>query len=325
MDGTVGTEVILEVSNDRFTVFPIKYHDIWSLYEASIASFWTVEEIDFSKDKVDWEKLSENEQFFIKNVLAFFAASDGIVNENLVLNFYKEVQIPEMRQFYASQIMIESIHAHCYSLMIETYISDEEEKNSLFKAIETNVIVKKKAEWALKWITNGTFTQRLVGFIIVEGIFFSGSFCAIYWLKSRGLMPGLTLSNEFISRDEALHCNGGITLYMYLQNKMTQKEIHLVFEEAVNIEKEFITESLPVRLIGMNGDLMKKYIEYIADYWLIKLGYSKLYNTSNPFDFMNYISLQTFGNFFETRISSYRKANVGNMKEQNMFCLDVEF
>jgi ribonucleotide reductase beta subunit family protein with ferritin-like domain len=193
-------EEILKETTDRFTVFPIKYMDIWSLYELSIANFWTVEEIDFSKDKDDWEKLTDDERYFIKNVLAFFASSDGIVNENLILNFYKEVQIPEMRQFYASQIMIESIHAHCYSLMIDTYINDEKDKDFLFKSIEKNDIVKKKAEWALKWITNGTFAQRLIGFIIVEGIFFSGSFCAIFWLKSRGLMPGLTLSNEFISR-----------------------------------------------------------------------------------------------------------------------------
>ncbi len=318
-------EEILKETNDRFTVFPIKYRDIWSLYELSIANFWTVEEIDFSKDKDHWEKLTDDEKYFIKNVLAFFAASDGIVNENLVLNFYKEVQIPEMRQFYASQIMIESIHAHCYSLMIETYIKDEEEKDFLFKSIEKNDIVKRKAEWALKWITKGTFAQRLIGFIIVEGIFFSGSFCAIYWLKSRGLMPGLTLSNEFISRDEALHCNAGITLYGYLENKLSEKEVHQVFREAVDIEKEFVTKSLPVRLIAMNQNLMTKYIEYISDYWLLKLGYSKLYNTQNPFDFMNYISLQNFGNFFETRISSYRKANVGYTQEQNTFSLDEDF
>lgn len=318
-------EEILKESNDRFTVFPIKYNDIWSLYELSIANFWTVEEIDFSKDKEHWETLTEDEKFFIKNVLAFFAASDGIVNENLVLNFYNEVQIPEMRQFYASQIMIESIHAHCYSLMIETYIKDENEKRSLFNSMSENDIVKKKAQWALKWITSGTFAQRLIAFIIVEGIFFSGSFCAIYWLKSRGLMPGLTLSNEFISRDEALHCNGGITLYSYLNNKMSEEEVHTVFKEAVEIEKEFITESLPVRLIAMNQTLMKRYIEYIADYWLNKLGYQKIYNSKNPFEFMNYISLQTFGNFFETRISSYRKANVGHSQNQNVFSLDEEF
>jgi ribonucleoside-diphosphate reductase beta chain len=318
-------EEILKETTDRYTVFPIKYRDIWSLYELSIANFWTVEEIDFSKDKEDWQKLTEDEKFFIKNVLAFFAASDGIVNENLILNFYKEVQIPEMRQFYASQIMIESIHAHCYSLMIETYIKDESEKAMLFSSIEQNPIVKKKAEWAIKWITNGSFVERLIAFIIVEGVFFSGSFCAIYWLKSRGLMSGLTLSNEFISRDEALHCNAGIALYSHIKNKLPEKDIHKVFKEAVDIEKEFITESLPVRLIAMNQSLMKKYIEYISDYWLTKLGYSKIYNTQNPFDFMNYISLQTFGNFFETRISSYRKANVGNTREQNLFSLDEEF
>lgn len=319
-------EKILTPSSDRFTVFPIKYRDIWSLYELSIANFWTVEEIDFSKDKDEWRnKLTDNEKYFIKNVLAFFAASDGIVNENLILNFYNEVQIPEMRQFYASQIMIESIHSHCYSLMIETYIDDEEEKNILFKAVELNDIVKRKAEWALKWITNGTFAQRLVAFIVVEGIFFSGSFCSIYWLKSRGMMPGLTLSNEFISRDEALHCNAGITLYNYLENKLSQEEIHKIFKEAVDIEKEFVTKSLPVDLIAMNKNLMKRYIEYISDYWLTKMNYSKIFHVSNPFDFMNYISLQNFGNFFETRISSYRRANIGNDSSKNVFSLDDDF
>jgi ribonucleoside-diphosphate reductase beta chain len=270
-------EIVLKENKNRFTVFPIKYHDIWKLYEMSIANFWTVEEIDFSKDLDDYQKLTDDEKFFIKNVLAFFAASDGIVNENLILNFYNEVQLPEMRQFYASQIMIESIHSHCYSLMIETYIKDEEEKAYLFNSIETNPIVKKKSEWALKWITKGTFSQRLVGFIVVEGIFFAGSFCAIYWLKSRGIMPGLTLSNEFISRDETLHANGGITLYSYLQNKLSEEEIHSIFKEAVEIEKEFITESLPVKLIGMNSKLMIQYIEYISDFWLIKMKYKRLH------------------------------------------------
>lgn len=318
-------EEILKESKNRFTVFPIKYKDIWDLYEVSIANFWTVEEIDFSKDIDDWVKLNDDEKYFIKNILAFFAASDGIVNENLVLNFYQEVQIPEMRQFYASQIMIESIHSHCYSLMIETYVKDEEEKKYLFESVEKNDIVKKKADWAFGWIEKGVFAERLVGFIIVEGVFFSGSFCAIYWLKSRGMMPGLTLSNEFISRDEALHVNGAIALYNYLENKLEESVVHDMFKQAVEIEKEFITESLPVRLIAMNQNLMKKYIEYIADYWLVKMGYGKIYNTKNPFDFMNYISLQNFGNFFETRISSYRKANVGYTHEENTFSLEEDF
>lgn len=318
-------EPILQENTSRYTVFPVKYKDIWKLYQQSIGNFWTVEEIDFSKDIDDWVKLSENERYFIKNILAFFSVSDGIVNENLILNFYKEVQIPEMRQFYASQIQIEAIHGECYSLMIETYIKDEEEKRKIFKAIENVPIVKKKTDWASKWIENGTFAQRLLGFTIVEGIFFSGSFCAIFWLKNRGLMPGLTLSNEFISRDEALHCNGAITLYSHLVEKLPESEVNSIFKEAVEIEKEFISESLPVNLVGMNENLMKQYIEYIADYWLLKMGHSKIYNSKNPFDFMNYISLQSFGNFFETKISSYRKANVGSTKEETKFSLDEDF
>jgi ribonucleoside-diphosphate reductase beta chain len=319
------TEPILKENLNRYTVFPIEYHDIWKLYQEGIGNFWTAEEIDFSKDQDDWKKLNDDERFFVKNVLAFFAASDGIVNENLVLNFYNEVQISEMRQFYANQIQMEAIHGTTYSLMIETYVNDPAEKADLFNAISTNPIVEKKASWALKWITSGSFAERLLAFAVVEGIFFSGSFCAIFWLKSRGLMPGLTLSNEFISRDEALHCRAAITLYSYLENKLTEENVHALFKEAVDIEKEFITGSLPVRLIGMNNDLMKQYIEYIADYWLVKLGHQKLYGSDNPFDFMNYISLQSFGNFFETRVSSYRKANVGVSKSETQFNLDEDF
>jgi ribonucleoside-diphosphate reductase beta chain len=318
-------EPILVPNKGRYTVFPIDHPDLWIMYEYAIANFWTVDEIDFSKDLNDWEKLNDNERFFIKNVLAFFAASDGIVNENLVLNFYNEVQLSEMRQFYAAQIQMESIHGHSYSLMIETYVKDSAEKMALFSAVENNNAVKQKAEWAMRWITEGTFAERLLAFIIVEGIFFSGSFCAIYWLKSRGIMPGLTKSNEFISRDEALHCNGGIVLYSKLVNKLSEKEVHKIFKSSVEIEKVFITESLPVNLIGMNHDMMKTYIEYVADYWLVKLGYSKIYNSSNPFGFMQYISLQDFGNFFECRISAYRKANIGVSKEQNTFSLDEDF
>jgi ribonucleoside-diphosphate reductase beta chain len=318
-------EPILRETSDKYTVFPINHQDIWINYEYAIANFWTVEEIDFSKDLLDWVKLNKDEQHFIKNILAFFAASDGIVNENLVLNFYKEVQIPEMRQFYASQIMLESIHGHCYSLMIETYVKNEEEKRNLFSAVTTNNAVKLKADWAIKWITNGTFAERLLAFILVEGVFFSGSFCAIYWLKKRGLMPGLTKSNELISRDEALHCNAAITLYSKLENKVTSERAHSIFKEAVEIEKKFITESLPVKLIGMNDDMMKQYIEYVSDYWLSKLNYAKVFESKNPFDFMQYISLQDFGNFFETRITSYRKAGVGVPKEQNSFNIEEDF
>jgi ribonucleoside-diphosphate reductase beta chain len=322
----MANEPVLVEDLNRYTVFPIKYPDIWKLYEEGVGNFWTVDEIDFSKDKDDWNKLSNDERFFIKNVLAFFAASDGIVNENLVLNFYQEVQISEMRQFYANQIQIEAIHGHCYSLMIDTYISDLSEKESLFRAITDLDIVKKKSSWALKWMSKDSpFAQRLLAFAVVEGIFFSGSFCAIFWLKSRGLMPGLTLSNEFISRDEALHCRAAITLYSKLIGKLPEQRVHELFADAVGIEKEFITESLPVNLIGMNSTLMKQYIEFIADYWLAKLGYAKLYNSPNPFDFMNYISLQSFGNFFETRVSSYRKANVGVSQADTQFNLDDDF
>lgn len=320
------TEPILVENKNRFTVFPIEYHEIWKLYKEGLGNFWTVDEIDFSKDVHDWDtKLSENDKYFIKNVLAFFASSDGIVNENLILNFYKEVQISEMRQFYAIQIQIEATHGETYSQMIETYVPDVEEKQKLFTAIENVPSVKIKAEWALKWITNGDFNERLLAFIIIEGIFFSGSFCAIFWLKNRGLMPGLTLSNEFISRDEALHCRGGIALYKLLEKKLSQQRTHEIFKDAVEIEKTFVTKSLPVNLIGMNADLMCVYIEYIADFWLSALGYSKIYNSSNPFEFMQYISLESFGNFFETRISSYRKANVGVSNVQTMFTLNEDF
>jgi len=318
-------EPILQETPDKYTVFPIKHQDIWTMYEYAIANFWTVEEIDFSKDILDWVKLTDDERFFIKNVLAFFAASDGIVNENLVLNFYNEVQISEMRQFYASQIMMEAIHGQTYSLMIETYVKNPEEKSKLFSAIVNNSAVKLKAEWALKWITNGTFAERLLAFILVEGVFFSGSFCAIYWLKKRGLMPGLTKSNELISRDEALHCNAAIMLYSKLENKVSPERVHEIFNEAVKIEKQFITESLPVKLIGMNDELMKTYIEYVSDYWLMKLMYPPIFKSENPFDFMQYISLQDFGNFFETRITSYRRAGVGVSQEQNSFSLDEDF
>lgn len=318
-------EPILIENKNKYTVFPVVHHDIWTMYEYAIGNFWTVDEIDFSKDQDDWKKLNDDERFFIKNILAFFAASDGIVNENLILNFYNEVQLSEMRQFYASQIMMESIHSQTYAVMIETYVKNQEEKTKLFSAVENNPAVKLKADWAIKWITNGSFAERLLAFILVEGLFFSGSFCAIYWLKNRGLMQGLTKSNELISRDEALHCNAAIALYSKLVNKLSQEQVHKIFKEAVEIEKVFITESLPVKLIGMNSEMMKTYIEYVADYWLSKLGYKILFNANNPFDFMQYISLQDFGNFFETRITAYRKANVGVSQEQTQFSLDEDF
>lgn len=318
-------EELLRENKHRFTLFPIKYFDIWELYNKSLSSFWTVEEIDLSEDIQHWEeKLNDNERYFIKNILAFFAGSDGIVNENLALNFYNEIQIPEVRNLYATQIQIEAIHSHCYSLMIETYIKNSEEKEMLFKAIETIPAVKKKAEWALKWIDNGEFPERLLAFAAVEGIFFSGSFCAIYWLKSRGLMPGLSLANQFISRDESLHTRTAVLLYSKLTQKLSEKRVHELFNEVYEIENEFITESLPVSLIGMNSELMKQYIKFVTDFWLVELGYNKLYNVKNPFPFMEYISLENKTNFFEKRVSEYSKAG-SSITQDNKFSLDEEF
>lgn len=318
-------ELLIEPAN-RFTLFPIKYHDIWDLYKKSLGSFWTVEEIDFSSDIDHWkERLNDDERYFIKNVLAFFAGSDGIVNENLVLNFYNEIQIPEVRNLYATQIQIEAIHSEAYSLMIDTYIKDPNEKEQLFNAINTIPCVKKKAEWALKWVTNGSFPERLLAFVAVEGIFFSGSFCAIFWLKSRGLMPSFSMANQFISRDESLHTRTNVILYSKLIQKLPETKVHELFKEVYEIEKEFITESLPVSLIGMNKELMKEYIQYIVDYWLVALGYSKLFNTKNPFQFMEYISIENKTNFFEKRVTEYSRANVGTSKKDNTFNLDEEF
>lgn len=319
-------EEILKANPQRFTIFPIKYYDVWELYQKSLASFWTVEEIDFSVDRDHWrEKLNDNERYFVKNVLAFFAGSDGIVNENLAINFYNEIQIPEARNLYATQIQIEAIHGHCYSLMIDTYIDDPLEKEHLFNAIETIPAVKKKADWAMKWISNGTFPERLLAFAAVEGVFFSGSFCAIYWLKSRGLMPGLGMANQFISRDESLHCESAILLYSKLTQKLSEDQVHALFKEAYEIEQEFITESIPVALIGMNKELMQTYIKFVIDYWLTALNYSKLYNVKNPFTFMEYISLENQTNFFERKVSEYARANIGTTQEENQFSLDAEF
>jgi len=319
-------EPILQENSNRFTTFPIQHHDIWALYKKALANFWVVEEIELTQDYIDWEeKLNDNERYFIKHILAFFASSDGIVNENLALNFYNEIQVPEIRQYYSTQILMEAIHSENYSLLIDSYIKDPTEKHKLLNAIETIPIVKKKAEWALQWITNGSFAERLIAFSAVEGIFFSGSFCAIFWLKSRGLMPGLSISNEFISRDEALHCEAAIAIYHKLQNKLSEDVIHKIYKSAVELEKEFITESLPVSLIGMNSNLMKQYIEYVADYYISLLGYNKIYNTANPFSFMEYISLKSKTNFFEKKVSQYRKAKVGNTEEENTFTIDEDF
>jgi ribonucleoside-diphosphate reductase beta chain len=302
-------EHILEENKSRFVMFPIKYHDIWEMYKTAEHSFWTAEEIDLAQDLTDWnDKLNDDEKHYIKNVLAFFAASDGIVNENLAENFLKEVQYAEAKSFYGFQISMENIHSETYSLLIDTYIKDEDEKDRLFNAIDTVPSVKKKADWALKWIESDSFAERLIAFAAVEGIFFSGSFCSIFWLKKRGLMPGLAFSNELISRDEGLHCEFACLLHnKYVQNKISQERITQIIIEAVEIEKEFVTDSLPVSLIGMNSKLMQQYIEFVADYWLVALGCKKFYNSVNPFDFMDMLSLQNKSNFFEKRTSEYQK------------------
>lgn len=359
--------------SERYTVFPIKYPKLWEFYQNQLSVFWTVAEVKLTDDLTDWNsKLNENEKYFIKHILAFFASSDGIVNENLVLNFYNEVQIPEARAFYTIQMMIESIHNEQYSLLIDTYETDKTERNKLFKAMETIPCIKKKADWALKWIEEGTtqiemlpddilngliktfsnssvttnsdlmndtdvkktmnyffkkrpcFAQRLLAFICVEGIMFSGSFCAIYWLKSRGLMPGLSTANEFISRDENMHTEFAIELYKMSNEKVDESTAHQIFKEAVDIEKEFITESLPVSLIGINCKLMSQYIEYVADRWLILLGFSRLYNSQNPFTFMEMISLNAKSNFFEVFNSSYLRANSGATQEELQISFDSD-
>ena len=365
-------DIIKNAGSDRYTVFPIKHQNLWDFYKKHISTFWTVEEVLLTDDLNDWNnKLNDNERFFIKNVLAFFAASDGIVNENLVLNFYNEVQIPEARQFYTVQMMIESIHSEQYSLLIDTYVLDSSEKNKLFNAVEHIPAVKKKAEWALKYIEEGStivesipenvmnlikslrklplqvdgmdpnlldyftkdrpsFAQRLLAFILVEGVFFSGSFCAIYWLKSRGLMPGLATANEFISRDENLHAEFAIELYKMLSEndpdfRISEEKVHQIVRDAVEIEQEFITESLPVSLLGMNCKMMSDYIQYVADRWLVMLNYNKIWNIENPFGFMEMLSVNTKENFFETRTSQYKRAGVGDSAEDMKIGFDEDF
>ena len=319
-------EPILKENKDRFVLFPIKHQDIWEMYKKAEASFWTAEEIDLNPDLQDWDnKLNDDEKHFIKHVLAFFAASDGIVNENLAVNFMNEVQYPEARCFYGFQIMMENIHSETYSLLIDSYIREPNEKDRLFHSIDTLPCVGKKAEWALKWIGNGTFAERLIAFAAVEGIFFSGSFCSIFWLKKRGLMPGLTFSNELISRDEGLHCDFACLLYSQLKNQLPKEKVTAIITNAVGIEKEFVTDALPVRLIGMNADMMCQYIEFVADRLLVALGCPKAYNVTNPFDFMELISLQGKTNFFEKRVAEYQKSGVMGKKEDNVFKLDEDF
>ena len=319
-------EPILQENKDRFVLFPIKHKEVWDMYKKAEASFWTAEEIDLGPDLNDWNnKLNDDERHFIKHVLAFFAASDGIVNENLAVNFMNEVQWPEARCFYGYQIMIENIHSETYSLLIDTYIKDPAEKDKLFHAIDTVPCVGRKAEWALKWIANGSFAERLVAFAAVEGIFFSGSFCSIFWLKKRGLMPGLSFSNELISRDEGLHCDFACLLYSQLVQPLDKSKVTEIITNAVEIEKEFVTDALPVKLIGMNAELMRQYIEFVADRLLIALGCAKVYNVSNPFDFMELISLQNKTNFFEKRVAEYQKAGVMSDKDKNVFSLEEDF
>lgn len=357
----------LDNKNERFTVFPIIHNNLWDFYKKHLTTFWTTEEIPMHEDLTDWNhKLNDNERFFIKNILAFFAASDGIVNENLVLNFYQEIELPEARQFYSVQMMIEAIHSETYSLLIDTYIQDTTEKDKLFNAIDTIPAIKRKAEWAMKWIEEGStivdslpqdvlsllktldtlelseimlngkdksllkyftkprpsFAQRILAFVCVEGIFFSGSFCSIYWLKSKGLMAGLATANEYISRDENLHAEFAIELYNMLDERLDESIVHNLFKEAVDIEKEFIIESLPVSLLGMNSTLMSTYIEFVADRWVVMLGYSKIYNVENPFGFMEMISVNTRENFFETRNSQYTRASVGQSVEDRTITFD---
>jgi ribonucleoside-diphosphate reductase beta chain len=312
--------------NSRFVLFPIKYPELWRAYKEAEASFWTAEEIDLSADLVDWAKLTDNERYFISNVLAFFAASDGIVGENLAQRFYGDVCIPEARAFYGYQMATEMIHAETYSLLIDTYIKDPKEKEKLFNAIETIPIVKKKADWALKWIdSNECLEERLIAFAAVEGIFFSSSFCAVYWFKKRNLLSGLSFSGDLIFRDESLHCKFAHTLYSMSDNKISQERIYEIITEAVELECEFATESLPFELIGINSKLVCEYIKFVADYLLLSIGCKKLYNEQNPFDFMELISLVGKSNFFEKRVMNYQKSNVGQTQEANQISFDAEF
>jgi ribonucleotide reductase beta subunit family protein with ferritin-like domain len=320
-------EPLLTAPENGFTLFPVNYPDIFKKGKEHISVMWTVEEIDTSKDMAHWEKLSENERYFIKNILGFFAGSDGIVMENLALRFMNEIPHPEVKYFYSCQLMMEAIHSETYSLLIDTYIHDKKEKLDLLRAITTIPCVQKKAEWALQWISNkeSTVATRLLAFAAVEGIFFSGAFCAIFWLKQRGLMPGLTLSNEFISRDEGLHTDFACLLYSKIVGKLSKKEAHKIIRDAVKIEKQFITKSLPCDLIGMNAKLMSQYIEFVADRLLLQLGYPKAYSAANPFPFMERISLENKDNFFEKKVTTYGMAGVGKDKEDMVFSMSTDF
>ena len=309
----------------KYTLYPIEQGDIWGMYKKAEACFWTAEEIDLAADVTDWKRLNADEQFFLSNILAFFASSDGIVNENLVRDFVQQIKNQEVQCFYGFQIMMENIHAEMYSLLIDTYIGNEQEKTRLYNAVESIPAIKRKAEWSLRWIDNGTFQERLIAFAAVEGIFFSGAFCSIFWLKKSGKMPGLSLANEFISRDEGLHRDFAVMLYTKLINPMAPDRVKEIIAEAVECEKEFVSESLPVSLLGMNCDLMCQYVEFVADHLLKSMGLRPLYNASNPFDWMELISLEGRTNFFEKRVGEYQKAGVTSPKEQNTFSLDEDF
>lgn len=317
-------EPILTPDDNRFVMFPIKYDDIWAMYKKQIDCFWRAEEIDLSKDLNHWETLTADEKHFVSMILAFFAASDGIVLENLAQRFMSDVQISEARAFYGFQIAMENIHSQTYSLLIETYIKDKEQKHKLFNAIENYPCIKKKSDWAQRWINDNrsSFATRLVAFACIEGIFFSGSFCSIFWLKKRGLMPGLTFSNELISRDEALHCEFAILLYSKLEKKVAKTKIHDIIKECVEIETEFICEALPCKLIGMNSELMTQYIQFVADRLCVQLGYPKIYNATNPFAFMELISIEGKTNFFERKVGDYALANVKKSDDDFEFTSD---
>jgi len=327
--GTVSRlpEPLLDPNEDRFVIFPIKHPDIWAKYKQHMSVFWTPEEIDLSKDMKDWERLNDGERHFIKHILGFFAGSDGIVMENLAARFTREVQWPEAKFFYTCQNLLEAVHSETYSLLIDTYITDPKEKSDILRATHTIPCVEKKAKWALDWIDSkdADFGTRLVGFAAVEGIFFSGAFCAIFWMKQRGLMPGLTLSNEFIARDEGIHTDFACLLYSKIANRLTKQTVHKILREAVKIEKQFITKALPCELIGMNANLMKQYIEFVADRLSVQLGYPKIYSATNPFDFMERISLENKDNFFEKRVSTYAKGSVGKDREAMTFDTGTEF
>ena len=323
------SEPLLRNNPERFVIFPINHHEIWAMYKKAVASFWTVEEVDLSKDHNDLLKLNDNERHFIFHILAFFAASDVIVNENLVERFMNDVQVPEARCFYGFQIMIENIHSEMYSLLIDTYVKDKDLKSKLFNAIETIPSIKKKADWALKWIGDdeSSYNKRVIAFAAVEGIFFSGAFCSIFWLKKRGLMPGLTFSNELISRDEGLHTEFAILMHRMLVNKCSEETVREIITEAVTIEKEFINESIPCKLIGMNAEMMSEYIEFVANRLIVQLGYSKIYeNAKNPFPFMEMISLEGKTNFFEKRVGEYSKAGVkSSSSKAKKIVMDADF